>query len=100
MFNPGQKVICIDDDFTPSIRVDSEMGIFNMYPKKDVEYVVRDYDKNNTGLYLEEIKNFPALYSTGFGERSFRQDRFIAAEDIDMTNEEFLELTEGLKLAA
>lgn len=100
MFNPGQKVICIDDDFLPSIRVDNEMGLFNTYPKKDNEYTVRGWDKTKTGIYLEEIKNFPALYPTGFGERSFRPERFVLLEDVEMTNEEFLELTEGLKVAA
>lgn len=100
MFDVGQKVVCIDDQFDASLRVDSEMGIFNTYPKKDLTYTVRGWDKNHTGIYLEEIRNFPALYSNGFGERSFRPDKFVRIEDIDEVNEGVIELMESLKFAA
>lgn len=96
MFKIGQKVVCIDDSFQASINVDNVMGIFNTYPKKDETYTVRGH--KNGGIYLEEIKNFPALYSDGFGERSFRTDKFIALDDIEEVSEAVAELSEVLKM--
>lgn len=98
MFDLNQKIVCIDDDFTPSLRVDSEMGLFNTYPKKDQSYTVRGFYKNNGGIYLNEIKNFPALYSDGFGERSFKSTRFIPIEEYEHTESLVAELIESSQI--
>ena len=96
MFKIGQKVVCIDDDFNASRNGDSIMGLFNNYPVKDKTYTVRGYDKLGTGIYVEEIVNFPGLYMGTFGEKSFKPDKFVPLEDIVEVNEAVAEITSVL----
>jgi len=99
MFKLDQKVVCVEENFEPSMRADNEMGIFNTYPKKDKVYSVRGFDKDGGGIYLNEIKNFPALYSNGFGERSFSASKFIPLEDNIIAEKLVAELIESSKIS-
>lgn len=62
MFEPGTKVVCINDTFPHSIHI-----IYRKLPSKNLTYTVRDIvpgrDLNNlketTAVLLEEIHNPP-----------------------------------------
>ena len=77
MFEPGNKVICIDGTFPPDIR-----DYFNALPEKGVVYTVRDVVPGLTGtlkeepaVYLEELVNLPNQHGIepGFACRRFRE---------------------------
>ena len=46
MFEPGARVVCVDDRFPPGIR-----DIFNALPVKGREYVVRDLVRGRLGFF-------------------------------------------------
>ena len=77
MFEPGSRVVCVDDRFPPGIR-----DIFNALPVKGREYVVRDLVpgvgwklNEEPAVYLVELVNLPNEKGTepGFACRRFRE---------------------------
>lgn len=59
MFEPGAKVVCVDDKFDSKVA-----ALFEQLPKKDEVYTVRDIVPGNhmdltetVTVYLEEIVN-------------------------------------------
>jgi len=77
MFEPGQRVACVNDQFPPDIR-----DYYNALPVKDRVYTVRDvvpgiqWDlKETAAVYLAELVNLPNARGTepGFGVWRFRE---------------------------
>lgn len=102
--NPGDKVLCIDDDFS---RVISELleqsnGIKLNFPKKDEEYTVREIFDNEgivTSILLEEISN-PYFYIPvikGSRELSFASWRFVMRKTKEEQISESVKSTHVLK---
>lgn len=89
MMKVGSIVKCIDGNFD---------GMqLRKIPRRPVEgnyYMVRGiYEKKgHLGLYLEELVNPPIQTNTGIGEPSFKMERFVPEEDIDIS--ELLEVLE------
>lgn len=65
MFTTGQKVVCIDDEFTEFIKVR-----YSALPTKNSIYTVRDVE---VAIYLEELINPANQAGT---ERGFNAERF------------------------
>jgi hypothetical protein len=89
MIKVGSIVKCVDGNFD-GMQVDK-------IPNRPVGgnyYMVRGiFDKNGQqGLYLEELVNPPIQTKSGAGEPSFRIERFVPEEDIDIS--ELLEVLE------
>jgi len=94
MFDIGQKVACINDEFSATIR-----HLYSQLPVKDEIYTVRSVDigrakvtseagGSNEVSYLvllEELKNPDDPYmKEGAGqEMGFRSDRFAPLEEIE-----------------
>ncbi len=92
MFNKGQRVVCINDDFPPLAY-----ELFAQLPKKDSVYTVRacyigrgnltqagsGQKDGEIGVLLEEILNprDPALKSGLNGELGFNSERFAPLEE-------------------
>lgn len=83
MFEPGQKVVCVDDSFPPGA-----LDVFNALPSKGSLYTVRDvvpgvqWDwKETVAVYLVELVNKPNQH--GF-EPGFAPHRFAEPEEIQM----------------
>lgn len=84
MFEPGAKVICVDDRFPPGI-----LDIFNALPVKGSLYTVRDIvpgagfggrDKDQQpAVYLVELVNLPNRHGI---EPGFACRRFVEPEEI------------------
>lgn len=81
MFEPGQKVICINDKFPEGIR-----DYYNALPVKGKQYVVRDLVPGNSfsgqetpAVYLEELHNLPNQHGI---EPGFQCHRFAEIEEI------------------
>lgn len=74
-FRVGQKVVCMDDAPRSPRRYKEN------FPKKGVVYTVRGFDPLAAGvsIFLEEVCNEPKQYNNGYGECSFRADRFRPA---------------------
>jgi len=77
MFEPGQRVICIDDSFPDGIR-----DIFNALPVKGQQYTVRDLVpgvgwklNEEPAVYLVELVNMPNQHGIepGFACRRFAE---------------------------
>lgn len=86
MFEPGQKVVCIDDRFPDGIR-----DIFNALPVKGRQYTVRDLVPGinwqlgeEPAVYLRELVNLPNSHGTepGFACWRFRELEEIEAEQL------------------
>lgn len=87
MIEIGSIVKCIDGNFDGTQ--------LRKIPRRPIEgnyYMVRGiYEKDNhLGLYLEELVNPPI--QTGLGEPSFKVERFVPEEDVDIS--ELLEVLE------
>ncbi len=96
MFEKGQKVVCINDDFSPTIR-----RLYRQLPVKDEIYTVRDVRIGRVRVtsgkggandisylvLLEELVNPEDPYmKEGAGEEmGFRSDRFAPLEEIEET---------------
>jgi len=88
MFEPGQRVVCIDDKFFDGIR-----DFFNALPIKGRFYVVRDIVPGiglnlmeEPSVYLVELVNLPNRHSV---EPGFACRRFADVEEV----EEYAEAT-------
>jgi len=82
MFEPGQKVICIDDRFPDGIR-----DYFNALPTKGRLYVIRDLVpgigwkmNEEPAVYLVELVNLPNQHGI---EPGFACSRFAEPEEIE-----------------
>ena len=90
MFEPDQKVICINDDFPPGI-----LDIFNALPVKGTIYTVRDVvpgsgwlgrdNDQQPAIYLHELTNLPNRHGI---EPGFACHRFAEPEELTETNHE------------
>ncbi|MEI6337279.1 MAG: hypothetical protein WCQ57_01690 [Verrucomicrobiota bacterium] len=96
MFDKGQKVACINDDFTPTIR-----HLYQQLPRKDEIYTVREVSIGRSQVtssaggandvsylvLLEELHNSDDPYMPdGAGqEMGFRSDRFAPLEENENT---------------
>lgn len=90
MFDVGQKVACINDDFSTTVR-----HIFKQLPVKDEIYTVRDVRIGRaqvTGggdvsflVLLQELKNpdDPYMADGAAEEMGFRSDRFAPLEELE-----------------
>lgn len=92
MFEVGQKVACINDDFSPTIR-----HLYRQLPVKDEIYTVRyvcigrsqvtsEVGSENAISYrilLEELHNpdDPYMHENAAEELGFRSDRFAPLEE-------------------
>jgi len=77
MFKIGDRVVCINDDFTD--MVDVMIRFFDELPRKGKEYTIRRIERfdNRTRVILEEIKNPPMKDGVWKGaEPSFCGSRF------------------------
>src|SRR3954454_19068999 len=84
----GQKVVCVNDTFTPTIR-----ALYQQLPvKHDVytirevflgrEKIVRGGESATVGLLLEELKNPPDPFHQGKQELGFSSERFAPIEEL------------------
>ena len=84
----GQRVIFVNDVFTPSVR-----ALYQQLPvKHDVytirevflgrEKIVRGGDTATVGLLLEELKNPPDPFHQGSQELGFSSERFAPLEEL------------------
>lgn len=90
MFEPGQKVICVDDRFPPGI-----LDIFNALPVKGSLYTVRDIvpgagfggrDKDQQpAVYLVELVNLPNRHGIepGFACRRFAEPEEVSEHETE-----------------
>ena len=84
----GQKVVCIDDQFDPSL-----LQFYTALPRKDVVYVIREVkvgvnSKGELGevcLYLIGLNN-PKSATAPFPERGFNSERFRPLEEVQQRN--------------
>jgi hypothetical protein len=97
MFDKGQKLACVNDDFSFTVR-----RLYRQLPRKDSIYTVRDVrigrvnvTSNSKGenslsylVLLEELHNPDDPYMrAGAGEEmGFRSDRFAPLEENKETN--------------
>jgi hypothetical protein len=105
MFDKGQKVACINDDFSPTVR-----HLYKQLPRKDEIYTVREVSigrskvtsaaggENDVSylVLLEELHNpdDPYMHESAGQEMGFRSDRFAPLEELE--NTEYAEAEEVL----
>lgn len=82
MFEPGEKVVCVNDSFGMGIR-----DIYNALPKKGTVYTIRDIVpgqdfacKETVAVYLVELVNLPNEHKI---EPGFQCLRFKSLETLD-----------------
>lgn len=99
MFEPQEKVVCIDDKIHPEIAF-----LYKALPKKGTVYTVRECtigttnvfaaDQNPTFLVLlEELVNDMDPYTENASQQQelgFRSDRFAPVEEISEEEEEMV----------
>ncbi|MEO5960748.1 MAG: hypothetical protein ABIZ49_01540 [Opitutaceae bacterium] len=84
----GQKVICINDTFSPTIR-----ALYKQLPVKDNIYTVREVflgrekivrggESATVGLLLQELKNPPDPFHQGEQELGFSSERFAPLNEL------------------
>ena len=81
MFLKGQRVVCVDDDFSDVVR-----KIYSQLPRRDGVYTIRavflgrgsGQSEGEIGVLLEELGNprDPALKNGLDGELGFNSERF------------------------
>lgn len=85
MFNVGQKVVCVNDDYSRSrVQAHTPASSYSQLPKKGVVYVIR-------GMFLTYITKSPALLLIGVvnprhpvsgNELGFDVSRFRSLEEM------------------
>ncbi|HEY5704190.1 MAG TPA: hypothetical protein VIS96_01295 [Terrimicrobiaceae bacterium] len=96
MFDKGQKLACVNDDFSATVR-----RLYRQLPRKDQIYTVRDVRIGRLNVtsaaggenpisylvLLEELRNPDDPYMRdGTGEEmGFRSDRFAPLEELEET---------------
>lgn len=89
----GQKVVCINDTFSPTIR-----ALYKQLPVKDTVYTVREVflgrekivkagDSATVGLLLHELTNPPDPFHQGQQELGFSSERFAPLNEIPAEEE-------------
>lgn len=84
----GQKVVCINDTFTSTIRaLYRELPVKdNIYTIREVylgrEKIVRGGDSATVGLLLEELTNPPDPFHQGEQELGFSSERFAPLNEL------------------
>src|SRR5476651_2809479 len=84
----GQRVICVNDVFTPSVRaLYQQLPVkLDVYTVREVflgrEKIVRGGDSATVGLLLEELKNPPDPFHTGEQELGFSSERFAPLNEL------------------
>jgi len=84
----GQKVVCINDTFTATIR-----ALYQQLPVKDNIYTIREVflgrekivkggDSATVGLLLRELKNPADPFHQGQQELGFSSERFAPIEEL------------------
>ncbi|MES2693003.1 MAG: hypothetical protein V4773_05985 [Verrucomicrobiota bacterium] len=84
----GQKVVCINDTFSPTIR-----ALYKQLPVKDTIYTVREVflgrekivkggDSATVGLLLEELTNPRDPFHQGEQELGFTSERFAPLNEL------------------
>jgi len=84
----GQRVVCINDTFTPTIR-----ALYQQLPVKNDTYTIREVflgrekivrggETATVGLLLEELKNPPDPFHQGNQELGFSSERFAPLEEL------------------
>jgi hypothetical protein len=96
MFDVGQKVVCINDDFSATVR-----HIYKQLPIKDEIYTVREVSIGRSQVtsgaggandvsylvLLQELHNpnDPYMHESSGEEMGFRSDRFAPLEEISIS---------------
>jgi hypothetical protein len=99
----GQKVVCINDTFTPMVR-----SIYKQLPKKGDTYTIREVflgrerivkggDSATVGLLLNELVNPPDPFHKGNEELGFSSERFAPLEEVPPEEVEELEEAGAVK---
>jgi hypothetical protein len=99
----GQKVVCINDTFTPLVR-----SIYKQLPKKGDTYTIREVflgrerivkggDSATVGLLLHELVNPPDPFHKGNEELGFSSERFAPLEEVPAEEVEELEEAGAVK---
>lgn len=84
----GQKVACVNDAFTPTIRaLYQQLPVKNdIYTIREVflgrEKIVRGGETATVGLLLEELRNPPDPFHQGNQELGFSSERFAPLEEL------------------
>lgn len=84
----GQKVVCIDDAFSPLVT-----ALYGQLPEKGRTYTIREVflgrervvrggDSATVGLLLHEIVNPPDPFHAGREELGFSSERFAPLEEL------------------
>ncbi len=84
----GQKVVCINDTFSPTIR-----ALYKQLPVKDTIYTIREVflgrekvvrggDTATVGLLLEELTNPKDPFHQGEQELGFTSERFAPLNEL------------------
>ena len=84
----GQKVVCINDTFSPTI-----LALYKQLPVKDTVYTIREVflgrekivkggDSATVGLLLHELKNPPDPFHQGEQELGFSSERFAPLNEL------------------
>ena len=98
----GQKVICIRDAFSPTIR-----ALYKQLPVKDHIYTIREVflgrekivrggDTATVGLLLEELKNPSDPFHQGEQELGFSSERFAPLNELPEEEAEAEEVVGGV----
>ena len=99
MFELGEKVECIDDNFYYDDEVKMRVVItkFSQLPKKGEEYTVRGFrpTKHGVGILLEEIHNDPIETKQGMKEPGFALRRFRKKTEVEDKVQEYEEVLEN-----
>lgn len=95
MFEPGAKVVCVDDKFPRGIE-----EFYDRLPVKNETYTVRDIVPGHTfecketaTVYLEELINTPNLHNI---EPGFQCCRFVEPEEVELYEELAVRQGEGI----
>lgn len=84
MFQPNQKVVCIDDNFAPAV-----LSLYTALPEEGKVYVVRGIAsgisfgtrQEEIAVYLIGIQN-PCSNQPPYRERGFKMERFRPLDEL------------------
>jgi hypothetical protein len=94
----GQKVVCTNDTFSPTIR-----ALYKQLPVKDSTYTIRQVflgrekivkggDSATVGLLLSELTNPPDPFHQGEQELGFSSERFAPLNEVPPEEAEVAEV--------
>ena len=89
IFQPGQKVVCVDDVFPPECA-----QFYISFPSKGKTYTVRGIApaiglmrEPEIAVYLEEIRN-PCSSKPPHRERGFKPERFAPLDELPLEEQQ------------